>query len=141
MRLLLFFLFLFIIIFESTLFPVPLTLLCVMTVSILWEEEVEIWAFAGGLILDLFIPRLLGIDSIFFLTVVFLSRRYHNKIHSEQFIFYTIFFLLILAVYSLIFYKNLSPVQLVVFIALSAGFLFFTKQFFPAKSPKKRLSI
>lgn len=141
MKLLIFFLFPTCILLESTLVPIPLTLFCIILISSFWEEEIEIWAFLAGIFLDLFVPRLLGIDSIFFLGVVFLSRRYRKKMHSGQFIFLASFFLLIITVYSLIFYKNLGFFQLVILATTSGSLLLLTRKFLGEAGNKKRLVV
>lgn len=120
--------------------PMPLTLLSVILVSSLLKEEIEIWAFLTGILLDLFVPRLLGIDSIFFLGAVLLSSR-NQKIHSGQFIFLTFFFLLLIAVYSLIFYKNLGLFQLAILIAVEGSLLLATRRFLGEAENKKRLAV
>lgn len=129
------------IIAESSFFPVPLTLIIFISIMPFIEENAGIWAFATGIILDLFIPRTLGMDSIIMLAIVYIFRRYHKKIYSGHNLFTLIIQIVIISVYTYIFYNNIDKftfiIMLVMMILLFIGFA----GLFPEKSTKKRLTL
>lgn len=99
------------IVLESTILPYPLTLSVVIIFSSMRIESADVWAFIGGILLDLFIPRTMGLDSLYFLAVIIIIRRYQKKWHSGQ-LFFTFFVMLgTLLIYVYLFYRNINPVH------------------------------
>lgn len=90
--LLIFSLFFLAILFESTIFPMPLTLVFICVFSILMGESIAVLAFIAGLVLDLFLLRQIGMDSLIFLLIVYVASRYQRKMSVSN-IFYPGFFI------------------------------------------------
>lgn len=134
-------LFLSAIIIESTVFPFPLTFLLLLVVYPLLVEREEIWAFCLGMILDIFVPRYLGIDSLAFLISVFILRRYQQKLNLFQYISNFIVVIILVITYDWFFYRNMNPERFMLVAGITlVSFYFFRKIFsFPKKGYKLTL--
>ncbi len=131
----------FAILVESVLLPVPVTLVAVVLIGIFVPELAPFYAFFAGLALDLFLPRLLGVDAVFFLIVILLERRYQRKVHTGQIFFYLIFLLATTIIYSMIFYKQWDPVRFAAALVISGGLLYTVSRLLPESDKRKRLSV
>ncbi len=60
---------------EAIFISLPLTLIFIIVLAFRWEEGVFPWAFAVGLWLDLLLWRHLGLWSMIFLLIAFLTVR------------------------------------------------------------------
>ena len=129
------------ILLESVIWPVPITLATVTLIGIFMPETAPLYAFASGLVLDLFVPRLLGADAIFFLLVIYVEQRYQKKVHQGQILFYLIFLLAAVVIYSLVFYRQWDPVRFIIALLLSGGLLYMSSRFLPEQDRRKRLSV
>lgn len=127
------------IVLESTLLSYPLTLLSITFISIFWQEA-AVLAFLAGIILDLFTLKLLGIDSLFFLSLMYLGERYRKKIHQGTFLYRFAYFTLSYLIYTLLFYKKLEIVNVVLTIFLGSLILLWLGRIFPV-SDKQRLAV
>ena len=127
------------IVLESTLLSYPLTLLSITFISIFWQE-VAVLAFLAGIILDLFTLKLLGIDSLFFLSLMYLGERYRKKIHQGTFLYRFAYFTLSYLIYTLLFYKKLEIVNVILTIFLGSLILLWLGRIFPV-SDKQRLAV
>lgn len=130
------------IIIESTVAPFPLTLLCILLLASFMEKEVILWAFLGGLLLDIFSLRLWGASSLFFLSMVAISEYYRKKFHQEgSFIHQLVIILLFVVLYSFAFYRYIHLWQLVLTLVLAVTLLFIFKRFFSFGEKRRRLSV
>ena len=69
--------------FESSVYPAPLVLYFLIGLTVIsWRRILEL-SFVSGVILDFLTGRVLGADSLFFLTAVSLVILYRRKIHPE----------------------------------------------------------
>ncbi len=109
-------------ILEATVFSFPLTLFAVSTLSLIMAEKIIFPAFASGLILDLFLGRMLGTDSLFFLFIVWLADSLQKKILVVNQIYFVLFIISVTIFYSLIFYRYIDP--WLIFSAVFAAFCF-----------------
>ena len=80
MRLLSWFIFLFLIVAEGILTTLPLTLIFLLCLTVMKRQE---WifplAFISGILLDIFAFRIIGITSLYFVSYVFLLLLYQRK--------------------------------------------------------------
>lgn len=135
------FAFFFAVIFESTFFPFPLTFLCLLGFYPFLGEKAEIWAFFWGLILDIFLPRTFGLDSLIFLLAVFILRRYQRKIRHEQIIFQVVFMIFTLSFYTFVFYRNLTKEILAIILICSLVFSYALRKFLKEGIKEKKLAL
>lgn len=130
------------IIIESTVVSFPLTLLCISLLTSFMEKEVILWAFFGGLLLDIFSLRLWGTGSLFFLSMVAVLRYYRKKFHQEgSFIYQLFIILLFISFYSFAFYRYIHLWQLVLALVLAVALLFIFKRFFSFGEKRRKLSV
>lgn len=119
----------------------PFTLLSVALFSIFLEEDAVLLGFGGGIFLDLFQLRTLGTDSLFFVVLLYIARRYRKKIHGGTFVYRFIFLITSYAAYTFLFYKNLNIFNfLITAVFIFAGLMIFEK-FLPFSGSKKRLAV
>lgn len=129
------------IIVESTFLSFPFTLLSINLVVSFLPQEAVYWAFAGGVILDIFAFRILGISSIFFLSIVWTQDRFRKKFH-QGWIFYQLFALIvIIALYSFFIYRHIDTGKLIIAGILAGLTLFGMRNILPKEDERKRLSI
>ena len=79
------------IIIETTFSAMPLTLIVASICAIIWGPEAVFWIFIAGLLLDLFSHRLLGVDSLIFLLILWVAQRYQEKINERNTVYMIIF--------------------------------------------------
>jgi hypothetical protein len=128
-------------IMESTLVPFPITFLFFLTLYRFFEEKGEFWAFFLGLSLDMFIPRMWGVDSLIFLTAMMILRRYKRKINFQQTVFEIVFVILSLSIYTWFFYKY-SYVEIYVAIAaVTTLVIYFVRKFWGEKKTGSKLFV
>lgn len=108
---------------ESTFIPVPLTLLLIIGLGISAESPMEWVAFAAGIILDILTGRMLGIDSLISLLVLFIIYSYRKKIVAHTVYYLLPFSTVIILIYNYIFYKKMELGNTLV--SLSAGVALF----------------
>lgn len=125
---------------ESTVIPFPLTLITLTFISTFLKEAVS-WAFMVGLLLDLFAGRILGSSSLFFLGVVLISCRYRKKLHPENFFYQLFFLILVLWLYSFIFYKYIDFWKLVAVTACWSVVLGMARKVLPKVGEEKGLVV
>jgi len=107
-------------IFESTIVPFPLTLLVISVYALNFGGNAAIWAFAGGLFLDYFSFRSLGLTSLFFLCICWVVERYQKKLHIGSVAYFIIFFAVLSAIYGFLFYKYITVIAIVQSIILGS---------------------
>ncbi len=129
------------IIAESSFFSVPLTLIIFISILPFIEENGGVWAFVTGIILDLFIPRTVGLDSIIMLVIVYIFRRYHKKIYSGHNLFTLILQIIIISIYTYFFYNNIDKFTFIIMLVTMIIFFIGFAGLFPEKSTKKRLTL
>lgn len=79
-------------VFLETFSTFPFVLILIVFLSILLKKnEVIFFAFLGGLLLDTFLLRTLGLTSFFMLVFAFLTISYQNKFEADTLIFVSIF--------------------------------------------------
>lgn len=84
----LFFLLLLLTFLQSTILPLNLILLAILSVSVLKSTEAGlVWAFLAGLILDFLTGETLGFSSLVFLMAVFLLNLYKTKFQAANFLY------------------------------------------------------
>lgn len=129
------------IIVESTIISFPVTLLVITLIVSIFEEEAVYWAFTAGLILDIFAFKLLGISSLFFLTIVWTKERFRKKFH-QGWMYYQLFTLIaVIALYSLLNYHHIDIWELVITSILAGLILFGIRNILPKEGSSKKLSI
>lgn len=139
--------FLFILIFlglliESTLYPLPLTLIFAFMVSLhLDKTEASIIVFVEGVALDLFSFRILGTDSLIFLLLLLFLSIFRQKMHAGRALYRLIVLLSVCVVYSVFFYKIFSVGYMTAAILSILGIFIFMERFFPVSLTNKRLSL
>lgn len=126
---------------EGIVIAYPLTLFVIGFAAIVRHEETIILAFIAGVILDLLTLRLVGLSSLFFLSLIYLGGRYRKKIYGGTFFFRLLFLIIPYVVYSYLFYKNLNISSLFVTAVLVVVVLFVLERFFPTVGSKKRLAV
>jgi cell shape-determining protein MreD len=129
------------IIIESSLITFPFTLIITFLTATIWEERGELLAFVAGLILDLFTLRFLGIDSLFFLILVFLWKYYRKRIYPGSILYRLIFLILAASIYSFLFYREINFMKLVLVAVFGTFILFFVNRVFPRVWEKGKLSV
>ena len=129
------------IIIESSLITFPFTLIITFLTATIWEERGELLAFVAGLILDLFTLRFLGIDSLFFLILVFLWKYYRKRIYPGSILYRLIFLILAASVYSFLFYREIDFGKLVMVAVFGTIILLFVNRLFPQVWEKGKLSV
>lgn len=125
---------------ESSVVSYPLTLLSITILSIFRQDKVTILAFVAGLTLDLFLIRPLGVDSLYFLLLLYLGARYSKKIYEGAFIYRSAYLMVSFIFYSFLFYKTLNVVSLLITVIATSIILFWFEKFFPIKD-KRRLAV
>jgi cell shape-determining protein MreD len=129
------------IIIESTLLPFPIVFLVMTFFVCIFTEEAIYWAFAAGLLLDVFAFRMVGISSIFFLSVVWTHDRFRKKFH-HGWIYYQFFTLLVLiSGYSFLIYHHLETGELIICAILIGLTLFAASNIFFKEGERERLSL
>lgn len=129
------------IIIESVLVSYPFTLFTITLVSIYIEEDVTWLAFTSGILLDLFTLRLLGLDSLYFLSLIYLGSRFRKKIYGGTFVYKFIYLISAYLLYNLIFYINLN-LPGVIFTSVSGLVMLLAfGKIFPSTGNKKRLAV
>lgn len=97
----LFFLLLLLTFLQSTILPLNLILLAILSVSVLKSTEAGlVWAFLAGLILDFLTGETLGFSSLVFLMAVFLLNLYKTKFQAANFLYLLPFTFLSVWVYT-----------------------------------------
>lgn len=125
---------------ESTIISYPLTLLSVLLLSTFRKDTPTTLVFTIGIILDLFLLRPMGVDSLYFLSLLYLGKRYRKKIYEGAFIYRFVFILASFIIYSLLFYKTISIVPLLVTIVIVSVLLLWLDRIFSIKD-KQRLAV
>lgn len=129
------------IIVETTLIPLPFALLLITLVASIWSKESIYWAFAAGIVLDIFAFRLLGISSIFFLATVWSAGRFRKKFH-QGWVYYQLFVLIgIIVLYSFIIYHHIDMLSIIIASISGALVLFVVRNLIPAEDERKKLSL
>ncbi len=129
------------IIVESTLIPAPSTLIIFMLIMPMIEENAIIWAFITGILLDLFIPRIMGLDSLIMLTVVSIFQRYHKKIYPGHNIFMLVIQLIVTCIYTFFLYKNIDRLGILAILIIQCILFIGISNLYTEKPNKKRLAI
>lgn len=129
------------IILESSFFPIPVTFIVFISLLPFMEEYSSVWVFVSGLVLDFFIPRPIGLDSLIMLMIVFIFKRYHKKIYSGRNLFTLLIQLSSISVYAYFFYNNIGKLGFIILLASSVTLFWFIPRIFPEKSTKKRLAL
>lgn len=119
------------VIFESTLITVPLTLIFVTLQSIYFKRIAIVWAFLSGIVLDLFLVRTLGFDSMFFLVVVWVVYRYRKKIFMENIVYPLLFVGIICSFYSYLVFRTIQPWHIIFSIIATIVVIALITRFFP----------
>ncbi|MBI4067490.1 rod shape-determining protein MreD [Candidatus Gottesmanbacteria bacterium] len=109
---------------ESTFVPIPLTLLILVAYGVLSERAKLSVAFFSGVLLDLFNGRTIGVDSLIFVLVVYLISMYRKKIVTHTFYYLVPFWIILIVLYNVIFFKNLN-ITIFIFSLAAAVLLFF----------------
>lgn len=125
---------------ESVLVSYPLTLLFLIIISIFSRENIDILAFVAGIALDLFTLRILGLDSIFFLIVIYIGERYRQKIYEGAFIYRLLFLMITFVIYNWLFYKSFNFRSILVTAITSSLLLVWYEKIFPEIN-KQKLSV
>ncbi len=125
---------------ESIWISFPITLLFIVLISIFRNDYIDLLAFLAGVILDLMTLRTLGVDSIFFLLLIYIGGRYREKIYEGAFIYRFLFLLITLVIYNWLFYKSFNPFSVLIIIILSTVLLLCFEKIFPEKN-KRRLAV
>jgi len=129
------------IIIESTLLPFPVVFLVMTFLMGILKEEAIYWAFAAGVLLDVFAFRMMGISSIFFLSAVWTHDRFRKKFH-HGWIYYQFFTLVVLvSAYSFLIYHYLETGELIICAILIGLTLFAASNIFSKESERERLSL
>lgn len=129
------------VILESTFFSFPLTLIVIAVCASYLDKNAKIVAFLTGLLLDIFSMRLIGADSLFFLSLLLVEERYQKKFHSGRFLFRINFLFLAVVIYNLLFYRYLDFGKLVAAVGFGAILMFLSRQILSKTEVKKRLAI
>jgi rod shape-determining protein MreD len=119
------------VVFESTLTTFPLTLIFITLLSIYFKRMAIVWAFVSGIVLDLFLLRTLGFDSIFFLIVVWVVHRYRKKIFMENIIYPFLFAGIICSLYGYLMYRAIRPWQIIFSMVITIIVIILITRFFP----------
>lgn len=93
---------------ESTVISFPVMLIVIVTLSTYAEENVFLWAFLAGFLLDILTLRTLGVDSLFFLASSMVVVRYKKILHPGRFLYQLAYLLIVYSLYSFIFYRQLT---------------------------------
>lgn len=127
---------------ESTLFPLPLSIIFAFMVSLhLDQSEASVIVFMEGVALDLFSFRVLGTDSLIFLLLLLFLSLFRQKMHAGRALYRLILLLSACLIYSVFFYKIFSAGYIIAAILSILGIFIFMERFFPAGITNKRLSL
>lgn len=135
------FIIIFCILLESTLISYPLTLIAITVLSIFAPEDAILLAFGAGLILDLFSMRILGLSSLYFLSLIYLGSRYRKKIHEGTFLYRFFYLLFAYIIYNFLFYKTVDFTGIIAIGVFGLAILKFSNRLFPTIGSRKRLAI
>lgn len=128
------------IVVETTLVSYPTTAV-VLTIAILYLGTDDIWLiFLSGIIFDLFSQRLLGLSSLFFISLYLIFSRYKKKFHGGRQSLRLLLTGAIVCIYSLLFSGFINWKKIVVAIALAAFLLFLVEKYF-VKADRRRLTV
>lgn len=128
------------IIAESVLISFPFTLVFIILISIFREENIDIFVFVAGFFLDFMALRILGVDSIFFLVLLYIGGRYRKKIYEGAFIYKLLFLMITFVIYNWLFYKSFNLYSVLLTTVLSSILLVWFEKIFP-ENDKKRLAV
>ncbi len=139
--------FLFILIFlgiliESTLYPLPLSIIFAFMVALhLDTKEASLILFAEGLALDFFSFRMLGTDSLLFLLLLVLLSIFRQKMHAGRALYRLILLIITCQIYSVLYYKIFSVGYLTAEVLSILVIFIFMERFFPVGVNYKRISL
>lgn len=130
------------IILETSIFPFSLSFIAFSLLMQTRADDVSLFAFLGGILLDLFSLRLLGGSSLFFLLFVLILRRYGLKFYQGRLLFQFLFILAGMYISQLLFYPGVNWNVFIV-ISFCTGIILLTiKRMFPDTLPtKKKLAL
>ena len=102
-----------------------------------------VWpVFLAGILVDLVNINLLGSHSLFFLIVLWLTRRYQRKIHIGAVMYPMVFFFCVMIAEELIFRRTISYITVISGTVIGIVLIAILSRIFPEKvSDKKRLSV
>ncbi|MBI2616534.1 hypothetical protein HYW55_00170 [Candidatus Gottesmanbacteria bacterium] len=129
------------ILLEATLFPFPLTLVTILIFAVSGIEETALIALLGGLLLDFFSMRYIGVSSIYFLATLFLLTRYSKKVQFQNKFFQLLYLFGATVFYSFLFYKSLHVLYFIEVIVIGSVFLFTLKYVLKRFGRERRLSL
>lgn len=128
------------VVLQSSVISYPFTILAVTVISIFREDEVVELAFVSGILLDLFSIRLLGVDSLYFLLIIYLGNRYRKKIHQGAFIYRFVYVMVPYVFYDALFHKTQNIVIHLGTTVFVCVILFWYEKLFPVNN-KRRLEV
>lgn len=121
---------------ESIFLPLPATLLVIIGYGVLSEQNTFPVAFIAGLFLDFATGRTIGIDSLIFLTIVYIISLYRRKIMTQTLLYILPFSALIIIVYNYIFMKRLD-IWAILFSLIAGSLIFIFVSAYVKKSDKR----
>ena len=111
---------------EGVIFPLPLTLLFILSWGIhKVDRRAFFLAFLSGIIVDLSLVRLVGLTSLFFLSMILFCFLYGKKFTPSHFVFYVPYAFFSLGFYQLLFYSHIQFLSLIL-----SFFIFFLIRFY-----------
>ena len=130
------------ILIESTIWMFPLTYILLISLSIILNREIYVLVFISGFLLDIFLLRPLGVDSLFFLLAVFIADRYKRKMSLNNVLYPLVYILGTVILYSVIFYKRIDIFMILFSVGIGSIIIFIIKNFFPTLVfSKKKLTV
>lgn len=129
------------IIIESTIFPIPLTLIVFLAVANINIPRLPVWAFTAGIVLDLFSQRTVGSTSLLLLFLFWLIDRYRKKFDSAG-VFFQFFTLVVsLLIYSYFYYRSLNMGKIIISVIIGIIVIIFVNRLFSENKNKVKLDL
>jgi len=88
---------------EGSVLSFPLTITIAISYAINWPRQSAFLFIVAGLLLDVFTPRIWGVNALFFMLMLVLLNILSAKISGRGILFYSIFTVVTQSVYSLLF--------------------------------------
>ncbi|OGG00040.1 hypothetical protein A2Y99_00490 [Candidatus Gottesmanbacteria bacterium RBG_13_37_7] len=119
------------VIFESAVFSYPLTVLLVTIFSLVLSKKYPLLVFITGILLDVFLSRPLGSDSLVFLLIIFLAEKIEKKVAVISYIYLIIIILLVCLFYYILFYHEINYMKFIQTLVVSWFIVLVVKKLFP----------
>ncbi len=136
--LIIFFLILFLSLFQAAILPLNFLLVFVIILSLRQKAPISfVWAFLAGLFLDLFLFNPLGISALFFLSLDFILKLYRQRFSLNHPLVLSFVILISYSLYSFLLGKEIKILEAGLLLLTILLLRFFLEKTFLFTSPEK----